>query len=59
MPNRLSDEEVLKEFFRSYISDISPYDSCDEEYRPPGEREMASSSDKEEPGSKEVVRESR
>ena len=53
MPNRLSNEKVLKELYKREISDISGYDSCDEEYQPPGEREIASGSDEEEPVSKE------
>ena len=60
LQNSLSDEEVLKELYKSYISDTSEYDSLDEEYWSPGEREIASSSDKEDSVRKEeVVGESR
>ena len=48
MKNRLSDEEIL-ELYESYMSDISGDDLCDEEYWLPDEREVVTSSDKEEP----------
>ena len=48
-------KKILKELNESDSSDIGGEDSCDEEYRPPGEREVASNSDKKEPDSEEVV----
>ena len=45
----------FQELNESYISDISGDDSCVEEYWLPDEREVATSSNKEEPVSKEKV----
>ena len=45
----------MRKFEENYVSNISGDDYCDEEYRLPDEREVATSGDKEEPVSEEKV----